>query len=69
MVLDEPTSQLDAGSEAVVLAALDRLARGRTVLTVTHREAPLLVHDRVVRLEGGRVVDDEPAVARAGGPG
>ncbi|CAA9302092.1 MAG: Efflux ABC transporter for glutathione/L-cysteine, essential for assembly of bd-type respiratory oxidases _ CydD subunit [uncultured Friedmanniella sp.] len=69
VVLDEPTSQLDAGSEAAVLAALDRLARGRTVLTVTHRAAPLLVHDRVVRLEGGRVVDDEPAVAGAGGRG
>lgn len=48
VVLDEPTAQLDAGTEADVLAALDDLARGRTLLTVTHREAPLALHDRVV---------------------
>ena len=48
VVLDEPTSQLDAASEAEVLAAVDELARGRTLLTVTHRTAPLALHDRVV---------------------
>lgn len=55
IVLDEPTSQLDPGTEAAVLAALDDLAAGRTVLTVTHRSAPLALHDRVVELVGGRV--------------
>jgi ATP-binding cassette subfamily C protein CydD/ATP-binding cassette subfamily C protein CydCD len=62
VVLDEPTSQLDPGTEAAVLAALDELAEGRTVLTITHREAPLVVHDRVVRLVEGRVVDEGPLV-------
>jgi thiol reductant ABC exporter CydD subunit len=62
LVLDEPTGQLDAATEAGVLAALDDLARGRTVVTVTHRTAPLALHDRVVVLEDGRV--RVPAVPR-----
>jgi ABC-type transport system involved in cytochrome bd biosynthesis fused ATPase/permease subunit len=62
VLLDEPTAHLDAGSEAEVLAALDALAEGRTLLTITHRAAPLLLHDRVVRLEGGRLL--EPEVSR-----
>jgi ATP-binding cassette subfamily C protein CydD len=69
VVLDEPTSQLDPASEAAVLAALDTLAEGRTVLTITHRSAPLALHDRVVRLVDGRVVADEPVVAGAEGRG
>jgi ATP-binding cassette subfamily C protein CydD/ATP-binding cassette subfamily C protein CydCD len=55
VLLDEPTSQLDAGTEAAVLAALAGLAQGRTVLTVTHRSAPLHLHDRVVELHEGRI--------------
>lgn len=55
VLLDEPTSQLDPGTEAAVLAALDDLAAGRTVLTVTHRSAPLDLHERVVELVDGRV--------------
>lgn len=56
VILDEPTSQLDAETEREVLEALDELARGRTLLTITHRPAPLDLHDRVVTLAGGRVV-------------
>lgn len=55
VLLDEPTSQLDPGTEAAVLAALDDLAAGRTVLTVTHRSAPIDLHERVVELVDGRV--------------
>jgi thiol reductant ABC exporter CydD subunit len=62
LVLDEPTGQLDAATEAGVLAALDDLARGRTVVTVTHRPAPLALHERVVALEDGAV--RMPAVPR-----
>jgi ATP-binding cassette subfamily C protein CydD len=57
VVLDEPTSQLDPGSEAAVLSALAELAQGRTLLTISHRDAPLALHDRIVRLVDGRVVD------------
>ena len=59
VLLDEPTAHLDGDSEAEVLAALDALAEGRTLLTITHRPAPLLLHHRVVRLEGGRLLEPE----------
>ncbi len=55
LVLDEPTGQLDETTEAAVLAALDDLSAGRTVVTVTHRTAPLALHDRVVVIEDGAV--------------
>lgn len=61
VVLDEPTAQLDAGTEAAVLAALADLAQGRTVLTVTHRSAPLSLHDRVIALHDGRIAPGVPA--------
>ena len=56
LLLDEPTSQLDEDSEAEVLAALDAAAAGRTVLTVTHRSAPLALHDRVAVVGDGALV-------------
>jgi ATP-binding cassette, subfamily C, bacterial CydD len=55
VVLDEPTGQLDPGSEAAVRTALAELARDRTVVTVTHRTALLTGHDRVLELTGGRL--------------
>jgi ATP-binding cassette, subfamily C, bacterial CydD len=55
VVLDEPTGQLDPGSEAAVRTALAELARDRTVVTVTHRTALLTEHDRVLELTGGRL--------------
>ena len=60
LVLDEPTAQLDARTEADVLTALRELARGRTVLTITHRRAPLELHDRVVEVVDGAVREREP---------
>ncbi|MEU0741435.1 thiol reductant ABC exporter subunit CydD [Streptomyces sp. NPDC006134] len=50
LLLDEPTAALDGATEAEVVAAVRRLARGRTVLLVVHRPALLEVADRVVRL-------------------
>jgi ABC-type multidrug transport system fused ATPase/permease subunit len=68
VVLDEPTSQLDADSEHEVLAALRELAEGRTLVTVTHRDAPLGLHDRLVRLEAGRVVEVRALTAEPPAP-
>ena len=59
VVLDEPTSQLDPGGEAQVLAALRELADGRTMLTITHRSAPLALHDRIVEIDEGAVREHE----------
>ncbi|MEU6100063.1 thiol reductant ABC exporter subunit CydD [Streptomyces flaveolus] len=56
LLLDEPTAALDGATEAEVVAAVRRLAAGRTVLLVVHRPALLEVADRVVRL-------DEPVAA------
>ncbi|MEU3028965.1 thiol reductant ABC exporter subunit CydD [Streptomyces incarnatus] len=53
LVLDEPTAALDGVTEGEVVAAVRRLAVGRTVLVVVHRPALLEVADRVVRLEPG----------------
>ncbi|MCX5525169.1 thiol reductant ABC exporter subunit CydD [Streptomyces bobili] len=51
LLLDEPTAALDGETEAEVVAAVRRLAAGRTVLLVVHRPALLAAADRVVRLE------------------
>ena len=60
VLLDEPTSELDAEAEQGVLRALRRLMRGRTVVMVTHRPALLGLADRVVELRDGRLVTPEP---------
>ncbi|MFI9170563.1 thiol reductant ABC exporter subunit CydD [Streptomyces lincolnensis] len=67
LLLDEPTAALDGATEAEIVAAVRRLAVGRTVLLVVHRPALLEVADRVVRLEvADRVVRlEEPAVSPA----
>ncbi|MGW3203719.1 thiol reductant ABC exporter subunit CydD [Streptomyces sp. NPDC001135] len=56
LLLDEPTAALDGVTEAEVVAAVRRLAAGRTVLLVVHRPALLGVADRVVRLEDAGLV-------------
>jgi ATP-binding cassette subfamily B protein len=58
LVLDEPTVGLDAESEALVSAAIWRLAQGRTTMIVTHDLALAARADRVVCLAGGRVAED-----------
>jgi len=57
LVLDEPTAQLDPGSEATVLDAMARLRRGRTVLLVAHRLTTVFDADRIVFMEQGRAVE------------
>jgi len=56
LVLDEATSALDAESEHLVKEALDRLMRGRTTLIIAHRLSTVRDADRVLVLEGGKVV-------------
>jgi ATP-binding cassette, subfamily C, bacterial CydCD len=51
VVLDEPTAALDAESEHEVVAAVQRLTVGRTVVLVAHRPALAGVADRVIRLD------------------
>ena len=57
LVLDEATSALDQRSEHLVQDALDRLMADRTTLVVAHRLATIRRADRIVVLEGGRIVE------------
>ena len=60
LVLDEATSALDSESEKMVQDALEELMRGRTAVVVAHRLSTVAGLDRIVVLEGGRVVEDGP---------
>jgi len=55
VVLDEPTAGLDAANEQLVLDAVERLAMGRTVVMISHREAAIARCSRVVELANGRL--------------
>jgi ABC-type bacteriocin/lantibiotic exporter with double-glycine peptidase domain len=65
LVLDEATSSLDAEAEAAFIKALEGLRGRMTVIAISHRQ-PVLDHcDRVVRLDGGRIVGDTVKEARS----
>jgi ABC-type multidrug transport system fused ATPase/permease subunit len=57
LILDEPTSALDARSEALLQSALDNLTQGRTTFVIAHRLATVQRADRIVVLDGGRIVE------------
>ena len=58
VLLDEATSALDSESEDLVRQALGDLMRDRTVIAIAHRLATVSNFDRIVVLQGGRVVQD-----------
>ncbi|NIZ09017.1 ABC transporter ATP-binding protein [Pseudooceanicola sp. HF7] len=60
LLLDEATSALDAKSEAVVQAALDKLAEGRTTIVIAHRLSTVRGADKIVVMDKGRAVDQGP---------
>ena len=55
LILDEPTSSLDAISEEIVFAALRRLRAGRTTIVIAHRLSTVRDADRILVLDGGRI--------------
>ena len=69
LLLDEATSALDAESERLVQDALERLMADRTTLVIAHRLATVRAADRIVVMDGGRIVEQgtHSALARAGG--
>jgi ABC-type multidrug transport system fused ATPase/permease subunit len=68
LLLDEPTSAVDAESEASIVEALERLMHGRTALIVTHRLSLARSADRVIVMEGGVIAEEgRPEVLRRQG--
>src|SRR5882762_1617911 len=60
LLLDEATASLDSESEEAIREALSRLMRGRTVIAIAHRLATVRNFDRVLVLQGGRIIEDGP---------
>jgi len=58
LVLDDATSSVDATKEHEIRAALKDVMKGRTTIVIAHRPATIALAERVVVLEGGRVVEE-----------
>jgi ATP-binding cassette subfamily B protein len=69
LILDEPTSSVDAATEAEIMDAIGRLTTGRTSFMITHRAATLAYCDVVLRVQSGRVHVDTPPTAAPGAAG
>jgi ATP-binding cassette subfamily B protein len=56
LILDEPTSSVDVGTEAGILEAMERLMKSRTTIMIAHRLGTLDICDEAIELEGGRIL-------------
>ena len=70
LILDEPTAALDTESEHLVVEALTNLMKGRTVIMIAHRLSTIRQADKILVLEGGKVVEEgtHEALMRNNGP-
>jgi len=69
LILDEPTAALDTESEKLVMEALERLMKGRTVITIAHRLSTIRDADKIVVLKAGIIAEEgthEELISRKG---
>jgi ATP-binding cassette subfamily B protein/subfamily B ATP-binding cassette protein MsbA len=69
VVLDEPTSAMDAHTERLVMAGIERLLHNRTGFIIAHRLATVMKADRVVVIDQGRIVESGPPGELLADPG
>ena len=60
VLLDEPTSSMDHSSEEDIKRRLAEFAKGKTVLVISHRTSLLDLADRIIVMDGGRIMADGP---------
>jgi len=58
LILDEPTASLDTESEKIVINALEKLMKGRTVITIAHRLSTIRFADKIVVIKDGAVAEE-----------
>jgi ATP-binding cassette subfamily B protein len=63
LILDEPTSAVDTGTEAAIIESLGRLITGRTSFIIAHRPSTIRHCDQIIHIESGRLVGVGPAAA------
>lgn len=56
LLLDEPTAGIDSVTQLRIVESFERIAAGRTVVTVAHQRALIDLADRVVGIDNGRIV-------------
>jgi ABC-type multidrug transport system fused ATPase/permease subunit len=69
LILDEPTAALDTESERLVIEALERLMKGRTVITIAHRLSTIRDANKIIVLKAGVVAEEgthDELIARGG---
>lgn len=59
-LMDEPTSSMDGNTEAMIVKNLDQATKGKTTIFVTHRGPLVGIADRIIIIEGGRIVMNGP---------
>ena len=59
LLLDEPTSSMDQGTEKTIIEALEEFGKEKTMMIVTHRNPILSMVDRVFVIENGKIITDQ----------
>jgi ATP-binding cassette subfamily B protein len=69
LILDEATASLDIPSERLIQRGLTTLLAGRTAIIIAHRLSTVAIADRVLVMDGGRIIEDGPTTELLKGTG